>query len=89
MEFHNKKCKILELGRGTRRPRWNHKMGSNQIKKGKDENDFRFTFNTICLQKIHNRHYRSKIKVLTCRSNEALRHCNNYVRMVPLEYSLH
>lgn len=39
MDFNTKKCHVMEMGRSTRRPHWEYKLGESTIVKSKKEKD--------------------------------------------------
>ena len=47
LKFNAKKCHVLEMGKGKRRPSWTYKMGEAVIAKRREEKDLRI----ICNQK--------------------------------------
>ena len=39
LDFNAKKCHVMELGKSKRKPKWNYKMGQEEILKTKEEKD--------------------------------------------------
>ena len=52
-DFNAKKCYVMELGKSKRRPKWNYKMGQEEILKTKEEKDLGVVIQVRKLERIH------------------------------------
>lgn len=63
MEFNVKKYKVMEVGKGARRPTWNYKLGNNAIGKVNEEKDV----GMVIQDNISTEKYIKKTRVETCK----------------------
>ena len=66
LDFNAKKCHVMELGKSKRRPKWNYKMGQQEILKTKEEKDLGVVIQDILSPEQHiNQIFGSTYRTLT------------------------